>query len=63
MSILLNAGCPEENKAVASKRETIKPYFISHEKKFSYTAEQLKNKYGIVSKHIKNGFTAYRILY
>lgn len=63
MSTLFNAGCRGNSGPVAGKKAYNKPYLISSEKKFSYTAEQLKNKYGIVSTHIKNGFTAYRILY
>lgn len=62
MSIMINTGCAREKEAV-SKEEILAPYLVSVEKKFTYTAQQLKNKSSIASHFIKNGFTAYRVTY
>lgn len=63
MTLIFNTGCTGKSKALEPPRDSMSPYLVSFEKKLTFTAAQLKNKYGIISGHIKNGFSAYRLIY
>jgi predicted esterase len=63
MITLLHTGCTGKNNVVTPAKGLASPHLVAFEKKFTYSAEQLKNKYGIISEHIKNGFSAYRLTY
>jgi predicted esterase len=63
MSSLFNSGCTGKTKSMVASKDTTAPYLVSSEKKLTFTAQELKSKYGIISMHIKNGFSAYRITY
>lgn len=61
MTMILNTG--HSRKSDTLSIEDTAPYLISVEKKFTYSAGELKKKAGIASLYIKNGFSAYRITY